>query len=136
MEAASSGNVDAAVLLLNAGAAINAKAESGKTALWVAEVDHQTQMAEFLRKRGAKDGYVDPRALLPFLWIIAFGGLAYLFWWAAPAPKPAIRPIHVILWIVAMVVTHPWTYKTAANPLATTIVIGAIAAYSLLKFVK
>ncbi|MGD1103345.1 MAG: HEAT repeat domain-containing protein [Terriglobia bacterium] len=54
MEAAYTGNVAAARILLEAGAAIDAKTEFGKTALDVALASGKTQVAELLRGRGAK----------------------------------------------------------------------------------
>jgi hypothetical protein len=81
---------------------------------------------------------MDPQALLPFCYVITFGGLAYLFWWSGAIPKTRfnVRPIHAIMWVVIMVTTHPWTYRTDVNPAMTTIVIGAIAAYGLVTLVK
>ena len=54
MEAAYSGNVEATRLLLDAGAKIDAKNKFGATALDVAVLGGKTQVAEFLRSRGAK----------------------------------------------------------------------------------
>jgi hypothetical protein len=53
MEAAYTGNVAAARILLDAGAAIDAKTEYGKTALDVALSGGKTEVAELLRSRGA-----------------------------------------------------------------------------------
>jgi WD40 repeat protein len=53
MGAARSGNIDAARLLLESGAEINAKNQYGATALDIAVVGGKGEVAEFLRSRGA-----------------------------------------------------------------------------------
>ena len=55
MAAAYSGNAEAARILLDAGATLDAKTEFGRTALDVAVAGGKPQVAALLRSRGAKD---------------------------------------------------------------------------------
>jgi hypothetical protein len=45
-----------------------------------------------------------------------------------------LRPRPIILWVRVMAASHPWTASTAAGPVATTIVIGVLAAALLGQF--
>lgn len=83
MAAAYSGNIEAARILLDAGATLNAKTEFGRTALDVAVVGGKPQVAELLRSRGAKDTVAAP-------------GVASTQTTAGQKAKPAAAPAQAI----------------------------------------
>jgi ankyrin repeat protein len=148
-EAAISGNVEVARLLLDSGAKIN----HGSRDLKLATENHNPQMAEFLRSRGAKLSFLDSDEgtrltqtlihLAPFTLIGIFACLSAFFFWQEwrkgkfrmPANFP-FKPLHIAMWIALMLITHPWTFKGAASPFLATVVIGAMAAIILKQFVK
>jgi hypothetical protein len=164
IEAANSGNIEAACLLLDAGAAIDAKANDGSTALGVAARNHRDKMADYLSSRGATGFFASTLIrhsysflywrvykriywsvysydLLPYIVLLIVCGMVYIFSRAGAIPrrgngKPIVRPVHILMWLALMFITHPWTFKTQVNPVMTTVVIGAIAAYCLVEYVK